>query len=100
MLHNSQIRVARVPRFTGHAEPPAKGHAAKKDIPMLFSVVSFLGGSKFQVHGSQFPDKIGISWLRFIPYIWEMYDLIYGYYSSTSVHATHLLHYHSFFLLT
>jgi len=35
MLYNSHIRVALVPRFTGHAEPPARGHAAKKDIPML-----------------------------------------------------------------
>jgi hypothetical protein len=36
-----QVRVAPVPRFTGHAEAPVEGHDEKKDMSMLNR--SFLG---------------------------------------------------------
>jgi hypothetical protein len=52
IIVKSALRVC--PDLRGTLRSPVKGHAAKKDIPMLFSAVSFLGGSKF-------PDKSGFN---------------------------------------
>ena len=49
IIVKSALRVC--PDLRGTLRPPVKGHAAKKDIPMLFSAVSFLGGC--QVHDSR-----------------------------------------------
>jgi len=40
IIVKSALRVC--PDLRGTLRPPVKGHAAKKDIPMLFSAVSFL----------------------------------------------------------
>jgi len=37
-----------VSRFTGHAKPPVKGHEIKKDISILFCIISFSGDMPFK----------------------------------------------------